>query len=43
MLFSVDEIKSDFESFSSLNIWTEEVELSEGNYHTASIVVRMVV
>jgi len=43
MLFSVDELKSDFESFSSLNIWTEEVELSEGNYHLGKAsVVRMV-
>ncbi len=43
MLFSVDELKSDFESFSSLNIWTEEIELSEGNYHSGKAsVVRMV-
>lgn len=43
MLFSVDELKSDFESFSSLNIWTKEVELSEGNYHLGKAsVVRMV-
>lgn len=43
MLFSIDELKSDFESFSSLNIWKEEIELSEGNHHLGRVsVIRMV-
>lgn len=43
MLFSVDELKSDFENFSRLNIWTEEIDLSEGSHHSGKAsVIRMV-
>ncbi|GIV26899.1 MAG: methyltransferase [Bacteroidia bacterium] len=33
MLYSVDELNSDFSNCHEKRIWQEEIELSEGNYH----------
>lgn len=43
ILFSIDELKSDFQHFTDLDIWTEEVDLSEGSFHLGrASVIRMV-
>lgn len=43
MLFSVHELKDDFKELSSMNIWEEDIVLSEGNQHSGKAsVIRLV-
>jgi hypothetical protein len=43
MLYSVEELKEDFSQLSELNVWEEEVELYEGDFHSGkSAVIRLI-
>jgi len=43
MLYSVEELKEDFPQLSELDVWEEEVELYEGDFHSGkSAVIRLI-
>ena len=43
MLYSVEELKEDFSQLSELDVWEEEVELYEGDFHSGkSAVIRLI-